>query len=1093
MATHVRAAAPLLHDSSRHGASQSRPLVVAASLNYLSLDARPAVDHFDDDGPGELSPFGPRHDNDHTSIKDIRILPTADECLAVRRVPYIPKKSIKERHHLEPGMPRLLDTLFRQLRYESTERLRDVCYEAAQDLLLDTENQVMDSYNHRRETLAERRYCAYRNARVEDIFADEQNGLIAQLSFDCPNSMRGQKMKSSGRLEEGMLCALVGIGDDQPELSITFFEINLRQSTFSMDPKGGAGLRAAVQVALAERDNTDDLLRITRNIQGLGTSRFVLVEFPGALYAGFRYHLKKLQELQTTDIAFSEQLAPRSQRQRSIVNSLSEPSPGQNLPFQNPPLLKPAYTSHPDYEVNLKPLTGVEQRLPITAFEEGSREATIEFLRDHSSLDDGQTVALCDTLSRDIAFTQGPPGTGKTFLGVALASTLLASRTLPHVKPVLVVCLTNHALDSFLKGLLDAGVDRIARVGGASREEWIKKHLLRSLARKMKLTDTEFSTKRNADLNRRNAFNELRSMCEAIMTERKTGVLSWFSVRSFLKANRLEIYEQLVTDIESSQAQSFTFQYWAGGGDLRHLKELELELKKTLEEENALNDTTEVQAALEKIQLHAENTSCGAETNVWSYGLEQRRELLTSWSREIDVKSLSHELVDLQLDYVEANTALFEARESIDVRCLENQNVIGMTTTACARRWSLLTKLDIQIVICEEAAEVMEPHTLCSMFQSVEHAIFIGDPLQLRPQIDEKLLKTEMNMGPEYRLDESLFEKFMSPKDPDILAMPVSQLAIQRRMHPDISQITRLTYPYLADHSATLSHPPTEGLARRMFWFDSFAAETSPLNSTTKSYTNDFEAAMVFGLVRYLLRGGAYALGEIAVITPYKGQLALLRKMFQGTCPVWLHPKDREALVDDGFLDETSNELREHVTMSEMLRMATVDNFQGEEARIIILTLVRSLKPGFLATENRVNVMCSRARDGLYIFGNARLLKGVPMWKDVLRIFQNHGASAGRFRTNATEPVVKRFRVDMHAPQNASTARRQAAMRRVLLSAARSFRVATIVQRNAMTSGRIARHVLNAARKHALTVDAEANAEKHAILARNLNDLLVSM
>lgn len=58
--------------------------------------------------------------------------------------------------------------------------------------------------------------------------------------------------------------------------------------------------------------------------------------------------------------------------------------------------------------------------------------------------------------------------------------------------------------------------------------------------------------------------------------------------------------------------------------------------------------------------------------------------------------------------------------------------MIGLTTTAFAINWSMLNQIGIQTVICEEAGEVMEAHTLCTLLPSVEHAIFIGDPLQLR-------------------------------------------------------------------------------------------------------------------------------------------------------------------------------------------------------------------------------------------------------------------------------------------------------------------------------------------------------------------------
>lgn len=40
---------------------------------------------------------------------------------------------------------------------------------------------------------------------------------------------------------------------------------------------------------------------------------------------------------------------------------------------------------------------------------------------------------------------------------------LLAS---PVSTPILCVCFTNHALDQFLEGLLDAGIEGVVRVGG---------------------------------------------------------------------------------------------------------------------------------------------------------------------------------------------------------------------------------------------------------------------------------------------------------------------------------------------------------------------------------------------------------------------------------------------------------------------------------------------------------------------------------------------------------------------------------------------------------------------------------------------------
>ena len=67
-----------------------------------------------------------------------------------------------------------------------------------------------------------------------------------------------------------------------------------------------------------------------------------------------------------------------------------------------------------------------------------------------------------------------------------------------------------------------------------------------------------------------------------------------------------------------------------------------------------------------------------------------------------------------------------------------------------------------------------------------------------RPQVTENALSLDSGLGSEYRLDESLMERLMLPKDQRISAVAVSRLNLQRRMHPQIAGLMRATlYPYL--------------------------------------------------------------------------------------------------------------------------------------------------------------------------------------------------------------------------------------------------------------------------------------------------------
>ena len=161
-------------------------------------------------------------------------------------------------------------------------------------------------------------------------------------------------------------------------------------------------------------------------------------------------------------------------------------------------------------------------------------------------------------------------------------------------------------------------------------------------------------------------------------------------------------------------------------------------------------------------------------------------------------------------------------------------------------------------------------------------------------------------------------------------------------------------------------------------------------SSMAKSFSNAYEVEMVVGLVEYLINSNEYSYQDITILTPYNGQLAAFTHRFRGTCSLWLTEKDRESLITDGLLDpeEASFGVKIDIGIGSMLRLATIDNFQGEESKVVILSTVRSNfegRVGFLKTPNRINVGCSRAKNGFYIVGNSTLMSAVPMWRQIAR------------------------------------------------------------------------------------------------------------
>ncbi|KAJ5346854.1 uncharacterized protein N7506_000107 [Penicillium brevicompactum] len=163
--------------------------------------------------------------------------------------------------------------------------------------------------------------------------------------------------------------------------------------------------------------------------------------------------------------------------------------------------------------------------------------------------------------------------------------------------------------------------------------------------------------------------------------------------------------------------------------------------------------------------------------------------------------------------------------------------------------------------------------------------------------------------------------------------------------------------------------------------------------SRVKSHSNQWEVDMATALVQHLFRQGEYTSADIALLTPYTGQLRKLRTSLSNDFEICLSDRDLETLAADRFEkaedekpESSGYNATEKKTLLQTLRLATVDNFQGEEAKVIVVSLVRSdqkRKVGFLHTENRINMLLSHAQHGMYLIGNTETFLNVPMWADV--------------------------------------------------------------------------------------------------------------
>ncbi|KAK1712410.1 hypothetical protein BDP67DRAFT_437551 [Colletotrichum lupini] len=915
------------------------------------------------DLPGKLSKRRERHDNDHQDISDIKLMPTHQEIMSSRDE-YLPVANPAQ-HHLQ-GLRGLLDRHFRLLREDTLHDLR-----SAIRTTVESNVKVRDIRT---------RVVAYDNAFAVDMTFDRWSGLEFIIQIDQPRPTRGLDKLQRGTWWAGkklMDGALVCIVDEVG--GIFFFQVSKSTIRTPKDEtqqgqgnNQGEDKSDAPRYSLLDDENhayvhlhlvDTGIDEIKRSLRWFKTMQIVrqhhrLLEFPSILLASFTPPLKALQNMsKTLDLPFQDLLTLRAGSRTA----------------DNPP---PLYSRRPDFSFNLSCLSTDGRELSYTPGDAINPSR----LSRHSSLDRTQSEAILNSLRRSFALIQGPPGTGKSYTGEALIKVLLANKSKAKLGPIMCVCYTNHALDQLLEHLLDGGVQNIIRIGSRSKSDRLAPVNLRAVARDMTRTAAE--------------SRALYKSVETVDgdTEQIRGTLSDFifsrdneKIRLHLAQHYPAQHEELMGptlpkfDDEKGRWQTVdysrgnVFKKWLAGG--------------------APTNTTRPLRRLRQLKL----------ADLYH---QERILLYQEWLDEVlrgEIDSLSN-MHKVYQEHKENNNKI---RSSIDLRCLQEANIIGVTTTGLATNLDLLRRVHGKVLVCEEAGEVLEAHLLTALLPTVEHAILIGDHLQLRPQIQDWRLQRANPAGVKYSLDVSLFERLVQPP-PNVPSIPFSVLDTQRRMHPSIAELVRSTlYPSLSDSENVQDYPEIPGLARRLFWLHHESPESggkSDQDSVETSYSNNFEIELVSALVSHLLRQGVYKSGEIAVLTPYLGQLNKLRQKLSSVMQIVINDRDMDDLAEmepasaaQGSFTNVGQAAKTNALSG--VRAATVDNFQGEEANVVIISLVRSNNDnrcGFLSTSNRINVLLSRAKHGMYIIGNSHTSSHVPMWAQVTEILQNGGNFGNR-------------------------------------------------------------------------------------------------
>ncbi|KAI1789433.1 P-loop containing nucleoside triphosphate hydrolase protein [Ganoderma leucocontextum] len=297
-------------------------------------------------------------------------------------------------------------------------------------------------------------------------------------------------------------------------------------------------------------------------------------------------------------------------------------------------------------------------------------------------------------------------------------------------------------------------------------------------------------------------------------------------------------------------------------------------------------------------------------------------------------------------------------------------------------------------IFVDEAGQASEPEMLVAVKPLAVDAtriILSGDPKQLGPVI-------RSSMAREFGMEKSYLERLMDRP-------------LYSSEHGRGRSFVKLVKNYRS-HEAILRYPNEKFYDNELEVCGSGATINGFLNSTqlvsptfpvvfhaisgtndreasSPSYFNVDEALQVKAYVTSLLQDRQVPLQarDIGVIAPYHAQVRKIRQLLRSA----------------NFVD---------------VKVGSVEEFQGQERRVIIVSTVRSSTDllaydakfalGFLSNARRFNVAMTRAQALLIVVGDAAILSVDPLWRGFMNyVHTNNGWRGDAPTWNVDAPVVE--------------------------------------------------------------------------------------
>ncbi|GAB1260004.1 AAA domain-containing protein [Aurantivibrio plasticivorans] len=364
----------------------------------------------------------------------------------------------------------------------------------------------------------------------------------------------------------------------------------------------------------------------------------------------------------------------------------------------------------------------------------------------------------------------------------------------------------------------------------------------------------------------------------------------------------------------------------------------------------------------------------------------------------INIPSLPSDLLDLESviatslderyavrpDEAKKARALIKiSRDMIDVLNTERVNydeflarsrqLVAGTCVGVGQRHMGIAENQYDWVIIDEAARSIASELAIAM-QSGKRVLLVGDHQQLPPLYTEphkKALARKLGVvGKSADIDELIASDFARAFESAYGKKTGAQLLTQYRMAPPIGTMVSHCFYDNDLVNGDRAIPDIYPSGHRLFnacvtWLDTQVNGKGAHHLSDKgvSIYNRSEANAILKLLNEI-RGNSEFIASLSDHVK-DGEAAIGVICMYGEQKRILRQKLKEATWSEDF--------------KSLIKVDTVDSYQGKENRIIILSVTRSIEdqsPGFLRSPNRINVALSRAMDRLIIVGDTRMWKG---------------------------------------------------------------------------------------------------------------------